>query len=168
MAKLNDSIGMMAKSRQSINTPWSHAASLLVSGKDATAQWQEKNYGRIVGAQAMLSNIGPGVLMRLYQNDIFYLTSAYEIAVRDPDFRPTFELMMNSWEGELKITRANDGKERDDQKQAGGGQPTMDFEGYGSDMNYAPEAEGGGGLAGLKDQLFGAGKKKKRPVQSMM
>ena len=167
MTKMNDSIGMMAKSRQSVSNPWSHAAGMLISGKDVTAQWAEKNYGRIVGAQAMLSNIGPGVLMRLYQNDVFYLTSGYELAVRDPDFRPTFELMMNSWEGELKMTRANAGKERDDQKQAGGAQQTLGFEGYGADMDYAPE-EGQGGLAGIKEQLFGAGGKKKRqPPQGL-
>jgi hypothetical protein len=35
-------------------------------------------------------------------------------------------------------------------------------------MSYAQEDESGGGLSGLKDQLFGAGKKKKRPVQSMV
>jgi hypothetical protein len=130
----------ISKSRASVHDPFDHAQSLMKN--EAEIEFAKKNYGKLINQRAMLSNIGDDHLMLLNQNSVSLVVAAYELACRDSEFIPVFEFMYHSWTGGLTMTRAKDGKERDQQANAGSGTaPQGEYGGFGEGLPYGEQAQ---------------------------
>lgn len=71
-----------------------------------------KDFSELIDRHMMLGNIDDDTVMRLYQNDLFYLTKIYEMSVRDPALRPVFSTLWVAFLGEISLTRNKKALER--------------------------------------------------------
>jgi len=83
-----------------------HAAYLLEPSE------MPQDFSQLVDKHLMLGNIDDDIVMRLYQNDIFYMTKLFEMAQRDPALQPVFNTLWAALLGEISLTRTKKAMER--------------------------------------------------------
>jgi len=113
--------------------PYSHAYGLMTSSEKRRPQ----DIHRIVDREMLLGNIDNDELLRFYQMEIHSIAKLGSMAEDDPELTPFFELIHSSLRGELSITRAHKGKERE--RQDGFVHSGGDMAGFGSRLNYSED-----------------------------
>lgn len=58
------------------------------------------------------ANISSNDILRLYQKDVGFLVNFFDMAQEDEAARLLFNVLYNTWKGELALTRVKDGTER--------------------------------------------------------
>ena len=107
---------------------YSHATFLLTADPKDVTEFQE-----LLNRHVLLGNISNDRIMRFYQNDIYFLTSFFEMAQRDPGFKKFFKVIFYSWVFEIALTRTKGGLERRLQNFTGMGAETRES-GFGSGL----------------------------------
>jgi len=70
------------------------------------------NFGDLLDADIILSNIQGNRTMLLYQRDFHFITRLYDMALRSNGIMRLFKPLYYSWKGQLRMTSALKGKER--------------------------------------------------------
>jgi len=87
---------------------YGHATYLIApERKDVT------NFNELLNKDLYLAFIGSDQYLLLAQKDIHILTQLYNITLKEPGFSQLFKSLYTSFRGELALTRARDGKERE-------------------------------------------------------
>jgi hypothetical protein len=80
-------------------------------------------------------------MLKLYQNDATLLVHFFDMARRDPAFRPLFLMLYYQWKSELALTRVKDGTERKLQASVSGYRPHQALTGFGEELDFEEEDE---------------------------
>jgi len=88
--------------------PYSHQFQLLQRPhKDL------KDFGDLLDADVLLSNIQDNRTMLLVQRDYHFLNRFFDMGNRSQGIKSLFNVLYNSWRGQMRMTSALRGKERD-------------------------------------------------------
>lgn len=149
MSDFDNYMGRLRKQDKSPNDAFAHAHSLMVPSDKK----KPSDMHKLVDKDMMLGNIDNDELLQLYQAEIHSLTYLASMAENDPELIPFFDMKYAALRGELGLTRAHKGKERDSQD--GFGRQGSIMPGYGSTLEYGDHQEEGlgKGLGGLAPSL---------------
>lgn len=87
--------------------PYSHQYQLL-----HRPHKEIKDFGDLLDADVVLSNIQGSRTLLLYQRDFHYITRLFDMAKRSNGIMQLFKPLYYSWKGQLRMTGALKGKER--------------------------------------------------------
>lgn len=90
------------------NDPYSHQYQLLHRPHSDV-----KEFSDILDADIILSNINGDRAMLLCQRDLHFLTRFFDMGKRSPGVMRLFNTLYYSWRGQMRMTGALKGKERD-------------------------------------------------------
>lgn len=87
--------------------PYAHASQLISVDTRSPREFRE-----MISKHVLLGNVNSDRMMRLYQNDIAFLTLFFSLGQKDNSIKEFSELLFGAWVFEVAFTRTKNGLER--------------------------------------------------------